>query len=90
VLKGSVQARTIELTDYRSLAPEERAAFVDNYGIHVNSVVRVGYDQRCGGRLTNLAIVPLGNTAEFDEALRQAATRRMQRAATQPALPPSE
>jgi len=83
VLKGNMQEKTLELTDYRSLTPEEHAAFVDNYGIHQNSMVCVGYDQRCGGCLTNLAIVPLGNTAEFDKALRQAAA---QHAATRPAF----
>ncbi|MGH7179012.1 MAG: hypothetical protein ACREJC_16665 [Tepidisphaeraceae bacterium] len=85
VLKGTVQGSTIELSNYRALTAEENAAFVDGYGIHINSVLRVGYDQRHGERLTALVIVPLGNTPEFDEALRQAAMLRARRSSMRPA-----
>ncbi len=87
VLKGNVQEKTIELSDYRGLTEQENAAFLDGYGIHYHSLVRIGYDRRRGDRLADLAIVPLGNTPKFDEALRQAAAMR---AATRPASKPSD
>ena len=88
VLKGSVEDKTIKLSNYRALTSEENAAFADGYGLHMNSVVRLGYDHHHGDRLTALAIVPLGNTPEFDEAIRQAALMRAQKAATRPISQP--
>jgi hypothetical protein len=90
VLKGRVKEKTIRLVDYRGMTKQEYAAFADGYGIHNHSVVRIGYDRRRGDRLTKLAIVPLGNTPEFDEALRQSEAKRTQRAATRPASKPSK
>ena len=90
VLKGSVKERTIEFADYRDLTEQENAAFADGYGIHINSVIRIGYDQRRGDRLSDLAIVPLGNTPEFDEVLRRSATMRAQGAGTRPTSKPSD
>ena len=89
VLKGNLSSNTIELSDYRALRPEENALFADGYGVHNNSVLRLGFDRRSGDRLTNPVIVPLGNTPEFDDALRQAAAMRA-RAATRPASRPSQ
>lgn len=85
VLKGEAPSSTIELRNYRPLTAEENAAFVDGYGIHNNSVLRIGFDRRGGGRFTSLTIVPLGNTPEFDEALRQAASVREAHTSTRPA-----
>ncbi len=53
-------------------------------------LVRIGYDQRWGDRLTALAIVPLGNTSDFNEALQQAAMMRAERGVTHPASRHSE
>jgi hypothetical protein len=88
VLKGDVSSNTIELSDYRAIRPEEDALFADGYAIHNNSVLRLGFDRHSGNRLTDLVIVPLGNTPEFDDALRQAAAMRS-RAATRPISRPS-
>ena len=70
VLKGQVSSKTIELRDYRPMTAEERSLFVDGAGIRNHLVLRIGYDRRSGNRFTGLAIVPIGNTPEFDAALR--------------------
>jgi hypothetical protein len=74
VLKGDVKPEMIELRNYRPLSTNERALLPDEYGIHNGLRLRLGFDRRRGDSISGLAIVPLGNTPEFDEALRR--TRR--------------
>jgi hypothetical protein len=90
VVKGKETATRLKLSNYRPLTEQESAVFPDIYGIHNNSRLLLGYDSRWGGSFKNLCIVPLGNTPEFDDALRKAAIMRAQRAATRPASRPSE
>jgi hypothetical protein len=84
VIKGEETATRLKLSNYRELTEQESAAFPDGYGIHNNSRLLLGYDSRWGNSFKNLCIVPLGNTPEFDDALRQAAMMRARRAATHP------
>lgn len=85
VVKGNETATRLKLSNYRPLTEQELAAFPDVYGIHNRSRLLLGYDLRWGSSFRNLCIVPLGNTPEFDNALRQAAIMRAQRGAgTQP------
>ena len=66
VLRGGVQTPTITLRDRRALTAGERAMFRDPPGLNAGSRVRVGYDGRRGGRLRDLAIVPLADPIRDD------------------------
>lgn len=85
VLKGEPHVRTVRLRDHGPLRARDRSLFPDGY-LHMNSLLRVGYDRRRGDRFTGLTLCPLGNTPEFDEAMRQAVILRARRAASRPVV----
>jgi len=64
VLKGTETNTTVELTNCRWFTCDEKQLFSDGYGVHKGSILRIGYNERCGDRFTALSIMPMGNTPE--------------------------
>lgn len=70
VLRGDVREPRIVLRNYRPLTPAETSFFPDGYGMRNHLRLRIAYNRRRGDRFADLVIVPLGNTAVFDAAMR--------------------
>src|SRR5690242_8014970 len=71
VLKGDDKPEQIPLTNYRPLTREESALIPYGHPIHDGLRLRVGYNRLRADSVTGLTLVPLGNTPEFEEALRR-------------------
>jgi len=64
--KGDPGVSVFEIHNYRKMTHEEIALFPDQYGMHNNSRIRVGYDENLFGRWRQLAIAPFGNVPGWE------------------------
>jgi hypothetical protein len=72
VIKGQESAKQLALK-IRLPTGEDKKLLPNDQGIiWTGTRFRVGYDHRNGKRLTNLRLVPIGNTPELDAMLEQA------------------